>query len=87
MHNIQCIQAGIDQVKREYIGEWGFLHRGVDIRALSPTVYPKQKMQASQGFYTVFHSFHRLYYYCWIIYIYIYYILFWADMHTAEKPA
>ena len=87
MHYIQCIQAGIDAIKREYIGEWGFLHRDVDIPALSPTVYPKQQMQTSQGFDVVFHSFHRLYYYCWIIYIYSYYILFWADMHTTVKPA
>ena len=44
-------------------------------------------MQLIQGFDTVFHSFHKPYYYCWIIYIYSYYILFRADMHTAEKPA
>ena len=44
-------------------------------------------MQTLQGFEAVFHSFHKLYCYCWLIYIYSYYILFWADMHTAKKPA
>ena len=43
-------------------------------------------MQALQGLQGVFHSFHRLYYYCWLIYIYINYILFGADLHTAKSP-
>ena len=87
IHNMQCIQAGIDRIKREYIGEVGFLHRGVDVLAHSPTVYPKPQMQMLQGFEAVFHNIHKSYYYCWLIYIYSYYILFRADMHTAEKPA
>ena len=87
MHYIQYLQAGIDRIKREYIGEVGFLHRGVDVLAHSPTVYPKPQMQMLQGFEAVFHNIHKSYYYCWLIYIYSYYILFRADMHTAEKPA
>ena len=83
---MQQLKAGIDRVKREYIGEWGFLHRGVDETALLPTFYPKQQSRAVQGIEVVFHNFHRPYYYCCNIYIYIYYILFGTNMHKAMSP-